>query len=238
MPDTRSHRGPHPEDRELFAPEVWPRLQNAVADYAWLLGRDYAEPSAIKIVGDRYRLNQRQRMAVQRSACTDAARALRASKEVAPGDLAVQPLAVDGFNVLTTVEVALGGGVVLAARDGCYRDIASVHGTYRRVEETGPAILLVGALIERLRPAKCTWYLDSPVGNSGRLKMLMNDVARERSWDWTVELVPSPDALLVTSKSVVATADSVILDRCTRWVNLARAAIDPIATEVFKVVMD
>ena len=29
MPDRREHRGPHPEDRRLFAPAVWPVLRAA-----------------------------------------------------------------------------------------------------------------------------------------------------------------------------------------------------------------
>src|SRR5690348_14209832 len=173
MPDTRHHRGPHPEDAELFAPANWPRLQSAVADYSWLLGRGYAEPSAIKIVGDRYELNLRQRMAVVRGSCTDAARERRIAKCVAPADVAGQLVWIDGFNVLTTIEVALGGGVIQAARDSCFRDIASVHGTYRNVQETRPAIELVGKFIETMKPQECRWYLDSPVGNSGRLKHLI-----------------------------------------------------------------
>jgi hypothetical protein len=29
------------------------------------------------------------------------------------------------------VEAALAGGVILACRDGAYRDMASIHGTWR-----------------------------------------------------------------------------------------------------------
>ena len=132
MPDTRTHRGPHPEDAELFAPEMWPRLQAAVGDYSWLLSRGYAQPSALKVVGDRYGLDQRQRMAVARCACPQEALARRRATQVPPSAVAGQPLAIDGFNLLTTIEVALGSGVVLCAQDGCYRDIAGVHGTWRK----------------------------------------------------------------------------------------------------------
>lgn len=221
MPDTRSHRGPHPEDADLFAPANWPRLQAAVDDYSWLRGREYAEPSAIKTVGDRYELNARQRMAVVRSSCSDEAMRGRFASQIAPDAMAGQPLCIDGFNVLTTIEVALGGGVVLAARDGCYRDIASVHGTYRHVEETEPAIEIIGQVLTDLAPASCHWYFDSPVGNSGRLKLLIENLAQERGWNWNVQVAPNPDAILIASSSIVATADSMILDRCRRWLNLA-----------------
>ena len=55
------------------------------------------------------------------------------------------PLRIDGFNLILTLESAVGGGVVLGGRDGCYRDMASVHGTYRRVEETRSALAAVRA---------------------------------------------------------------------------------------------
>ena len=228
MPDRRTHRGPHPEDGELFAESAWPRLRAAVADYSWLLTRGYAEPSAIKMVGDRFELNARQRMAVARSACTDAALERRLAKQVAPADVAGQPLWLDGFNVLTTIEVALGGGVALAARDGCFRDIAGVHGTYRNVEETRPAIALIGESLQALAPADCVWYLDSPVGNSGRLKANILEEAARRGWPWRVDLVHDPDPVLIAADAIVATADSVILDRCQRWFNLARHVVDRI----------
>ena len=66
MPDSRAHRGPDPRDREAFAPSCVPALCTAVADLSWLLGRDYAPVSALKLVGDRYSLTERQRQAVRR----------------------------------------------------------------------------------------------------------------------------------------------------------------------------
>src|SRR5205823_7732523 len=130
------HRGAHPEDRELFAPKWHVALRGAVADFSWLLSRDYATPSALKVVGDRYGLSARQRTAVMRSACSDSARASRLERETQLANVAGRPLWIDGYNVLTSVEAALAGGVIIVGRDGCWRDMASMHGTWRRVEET------------------------------------------------------------------------------------------------------
>ena len=225
MPDSRSHRGPHPEDEALFAPPAWPRLQGAVGDYSWLLSRGYGQTSAIKVVGDRHELNQRQRIAVMRSSCSDQALRGRQGRHVPLSVSAETPLHIDGFNLLTTIEVALGGGVVLHARDGCLRDIAGVHGTYRRVEETRPAVVLIGETLAAHGVAGATWYLDSPVGNSGGLKLFLLEIAAARGWNWRVEVVPNPDALLIRSDGIAATADSAILDRCSRWMNLVREVV-------------
>ena len=227
VPDTRSHRGPHPEDAALFAPAAVPRLRAATADLSWLLGRGYALPGALQVVGNRYALDERQRKAVTRCACTDDARARRAAAEVGPAQAAGVVLWVDGYNVLTTVEAALGGAVVLHACDGCLRDIASVHGTYRHVEETVPALKLIGEVAAELQVARCLWFLDAPVSNSGRLKATISSVALASGWNWEVQVVPDPDLVLAAAgeDGVVATADAGILERCGRWVALAREVV-------------
>jgi hypothetical protein len=227
VPDQRRHRGAHPEDAALFAPDQHAALREAVADLAWLLSRGYADPSAQKVVGDRYHLTARQRTAVMRCACTDAARASRRAKEVAPDALNGRTLLLDGYNVLTTIEAALAGGVILAARDGCYRDVASVHGTYRKVEETVPALELAGEVMSTLGAARAVWYLDSPVSNSGRLMTVIDETAMFRGWDWQVRVVPNPDRDLSKpdAPGIVATADSVVLDACGAWLNLARLIV-------------
>jgi hypothetical protein len=237
MPDHRTHRGPHPEDLRLFAPECQPALCAATADLSWLLDRGYPRESSLKLVGDRYGLLARQRLAVGRSACSAAEAARRAAHQIGPQSLAGRPLWLDGYNVLTTIEAALAGGIILAARDGTYRDMASMHGSYRKVAETVPALELLGQVIAGCNVAECLWFLDRPVSNSGRLRRIMEELAAARAWPWRVELVNDPDAVLadpsawaaagqLPSRAVAATADSIILDRCPAWFNLARETID------------
>ena len=226
MPDTRTHRGPHPEDAGLFASSVWPQLRRATADLCWLLSRDYAVPSALKLVGDRYQLAVRQRAAVERCACSEASRAHREARRAGAERLAGRALWLDGYNVLTTIEVALGGGVILAAGDGNYRDIASMHGTYRKVAETLPALELLGRMTAVYGVTTWIWFLDRPVSNSGRLKKIMAVLAAERNWPWQIELVQNPDEVLAATAEIIVTADSVVLDRCQQWFNLTREVVD------------
>lgn len=233
MPDARRHRGPHPQDAALFGPEAWPALREATADLSWLLGRGYATPSSTALVGDRYGLRQRQRIAVARCAASDDAVRARRARELAPDTIAGRSLWIDGYNVLTTVEAALAGGVVLGARDGCQRDVASVHGSWRRVEETRPAIRAIGDVLASWRPSVCRWLLDGPVSNSGRLKLLLLEIAAQQGWRFEVEVVPDPDPLLCATEAVVASADSVVLDRCRTWVNLARYAVSAAAPQAW-----
>jgi len=235
LPDTRSHRGPDPRDRSAFAPAVWPHLVEAVNDLSWLLSRGYTERAALKLVGDRLSLTERQRMAVWRSACSDASLKRRREHRWSLDHMRGRALLIDGFNVLTTIEAALGGGLILGGRDSAYRDLAGVHGTYRKVDETAPALMLLGDVLASRGIASCVWYLDSPVSNSGRLKSQILEVARERGWKWEVELVFNPDPILVQSPEIVASADGAILDRCNSWVALARAVIETSVPTAFVV---
>jgi len=225
VPDSRSHRGPHPEDARLFASAAWPQLREAAADLCWLLGRGYGDVSSLKLVGDRHSLVARQRTAVRRCVCSDAQLARREAHKSPAEALEDRHLWLDGYNVLTTIEAALAGGVILAARDGCYRDMASMHGSYRKVAETRPALELIGRATAALRIAHCLWFLDRPVSNSGRLGTIIRAVAKRHDWSWEVELVGDPDTVLAETERIVATADSGILDRVGTWFNLARHTI-------------
>ena len=221
MPDHRKHRGAGPRDRDWFGVEARPGLAAAVAELSWLRSRGYAEASALKLVGDRHLLVERQRVAVLRSACSDQALADRGARRLELEAVRGRPLRIDGFNLILTLESALGGGVVLGGRDGCFRDLAGVHGTYRRVEETLPALELAARWLREWGVGHCLWLLDAPVSNSGRLAAMIRSVAT----DWSAEVVADPDPILAAPGDPVASADSGVLDRCGAWVNLARALV-------------
>jgi len=225
MPDKRTHRGPHPDDEKLFSQSQIPDLRAALADFSLLLTKGYAEKSALKLVGDRFSLTERQRLAIMRSACSDQQLASRRERRVSIENLADQPIAIDGYNILITIEAALSGGVIFKGRDGCLRDLASIHGTYRKVTETIPAVQLIGGFLKEIGVTKVLWLLDSPVSNSGRLKTLIGELAQKNAWDWDIQLLFSPDAELIKTDSVVVSSDSVVLDGCKRWINLAAEII-------------
>lgn len=194
-------------------------------ELSWLLTRGYAEASSLKLVGDRHNLTQRQRMAVMRSSCSDQALAQRCARLRAPEAVSNSIVAIDGYNLLITIEAALAGGVLIVGREGCCRDLASLHGTFRKVAETEPALRLIGRSLAGLQPASVLWYLDRPVSNSGRLKVMMMELAESEGWPWVVELADSPDRLLICTSYLAATADSAVLDRCGCWVNMARHVV-------------
>jgi hypothetical protein len=219
------HRGADPEDKRSFGLRRLAVLRQATGDLCWLLDRGYGVASAAELVGDRHHLTRRQRMAITRCACAQADSVRRQAHCLAPSQLRGQELWLDGFNVLTAVETALGGGVVLVGRDGCCRDIAGVYSHYHKVQETVPALRAIGRFVSQCGVTACCWWLDSPVDNCGRLKRIIEEVAANAGWPWQVELVSNPDRILSTTDRIVSTADHAILDHCQRWFNLARLVI-------------
>ncbi|HSH16835.1 MAG TPA: DUF434 domain-containing protein [Verrucomicrobiae bacterium] len=197
-------------------------MRAATHDLCWLLDHGYATRSALELVGNRHGLTSRQRMAVSRCACSLEDARLREKLRVEPGQLRGEELWIDGYNVLTVLESALGGGVVLLGRDGCCRDIAGIHRRYRKVSETVPVLRLIGETAALWGISLCHWWLDKPVSSSGRLKQLILATAQEHGWNMAVDLSFSPDHVLSHTDHVIATSDGIVLDRCRRWVNLTR----------------
>lgn len=176
--------------------------------------------SSLKLVGDRHGLRERQRLAVSRAACSEQDRQRRKEHCVAVEELREQQVIVDGFNLIITIEAALGGGPLFVGIDDCIRDLSSVHGSYRSVEETDRSILMIGDALQKLAPSSVLWLLDRPVSNSGRLAAKITDLALCNDWPWTVEVVFNPDSAIVASPSVAVTSDSSILDRVAKWADL------------------
>ena len=226
MPDTRSRRGPHPKDQDLFSARWVPVLRAAVDDLSWLLSRGYSDKASLKLVGDRYCLRDRQRKALQRCVASEGACIERRQKELPVAALNGETLVIDGYNVLLTIEAALCGGLLLLARDGVMRDLAAMSAHYRRVDSTRVAIELLADFVTQAGCLQVVWYLDRPVSNSGRLKRLILATVENRIPPWRVDLTDRTDRLLIHSPHVVASADSAVLDGCRRWFNLARAVVE------------
>lgn len=225
-PDSRHHRGAHPADKALFVAEQLPKLQTAVSELSWLLSHAYAIKAALKLVGDRHGLTERQRLAVSRAACSNEGRTGRRAHCLDVESLDGADIIVDGFNLIITIEAMLSGGVLMLCRDGSIRDLSSVHGSYRSVNETESAILLIGQALEAVHPRSVEWVLDRPISNSGRLARRIRTLAGERHWPWSVELAFNPDSEIISSGKIVISSDGPLLDRVEKWVNFNQHLVE------------
>ncbi len=229
MPHKQKHRGQQGNDPIWFGEEWISTLNEAVTDLSYLLSKGYSDRSSLKLVGDRYKLHRRQRQALLRASCGDMAKHSRPLKNFAPDQIHGKIMAVDAYNLLIFVESVLAGGIVIRCRDGCFRDIASIHGNYRKMEETLAALLLMGEVMESLKPEYVHWFLDAPVSNSGRLKGYMEEVAQQQDFIWKITLANNPDRVLVQREDwIVVSSDGWVIDHAERWFNIQKKLLEQV----------
>ena len=190
--------------------------------------RGYALRGALKLVGDRYQLSERQRTALKRATSEAATVAARLAARVPSGAAPPADLWVDGFNVLITCETALRGGVLVSTVDGGLRDLSGIHGTYRTSAVTTEALERIAATLEERGwgAVPTRWLLDAPVSNSGRLAARIRELAEADARPWRVDVVRDPDPVLQQAPPgvVVASGDAPVIDRCAAWIDLGAEA--------------
>jgi len=217
----RGNRGKSSEDDTLFGTISYQnKLRQSLQDMNYLLSREYPAKSSLTLVGNRYKLRSRQLLALQGMSCSEKDKSNRRAKEISAEDLNGKTLYVDGFNILILIETVLSGGFVFKGSDECYRDVSSVHGTYRKVNQTEKALILIGEILTGLAIKKAVWIFDTPVSNSGKLKTLCYELAEIHGPNWEINLEYSPDKFLVTKNRLVSSSDAWILNECTTWFNL------------------
>jgi hypothetical protein len=209
-------RGYVPEDEKNFSASALETMRTASRHIGYLINEGYDLKQASAFVGNHFLLSERQRLAIMRSLATKAQLKTRREKEKASGG----EVWIDGFNTIITLEVMLSSSILFRGMDGTIRDLAALRGTYRIIPETEEA---VGMLLDALGEIKAETVhilLDEPVSNSGRLKTLIAEAGEGRPFALDIRIHRDVDRELYGKENVV-TSDSIILDHCKSWVNLA-----------------
>ncbi len=196
-------------------------MKIALEDYRYLKNRGYPEKASLKLVGDRHRLTRLERNCLFRGVVRTPLAESRKTKLTEPDEIRNQALGVDWYNVLITVESYLKGLPVFVSDDGILRDATGVHGSYRASTITERVLPALIESITSLELDKVDVYLDAPIAFSGSTAAeLRRAVADHNNWDVTVS--PSADYELKVYNGVVASSDSVIIDRADRILDLPR----------------
>lgn len=229
---TTRNRGKEGRDDLLFgASKMQHKIKEAVIDVSYLLSRGFSEKSSVQLVGNRYKLNARQQKAVQGMSAAVEQVKLRTSTHLTTDQLKDQTVIIDAFNIIIILESFFSGAYVFKGVDGCYRDVSSVHGTYKRVQQTQEVLIAVGDFLKNAQVKEVIWVFDQPVSNSGRMKMMLSELSRKRNYTWQCILEYNPDKFLAKSAHIVVSSDAWILDRAQRWFNLSGAIIEAHKTQ-------
>ncbi len=220
-----SKRGFDLNDKRWFSEKELLKIRKAHEEIRWLLDRDYKLESIMNFVGGRYQFSTRQRDALKRGTCSVENEILRKSKEFSINELKDKILNIDGFNLIISLEVALSGGTLIVGDDGLIRDLAGLRGTYKLIDKTDIAIEYTFKFLESKEVKIINIYLDSPVSNSGNLKIRILEHSNNYKIVANVILVNNADVVLEKLDYVV-TSDSTILDKCNSYINLSKSIIN------------
>ena len=196
-------------------------MKDAICDLRYLLERSYRRSTAVKVVGDRYRLSREERNLLLRCVYPRAEAEMHRKKLLTAGEVKGQTLVVDGYNVLITVESWLRGKPCIACDDGFVRDVSGVYGKHRHTEVTDTALENIFQALGELSPAMVRFIFDSMVSFSGMLCSYINSRAREVELDIEARTSRTPDAELAANRDIICTSDMAIIARVQRVFDLA-----------------
>ncbi len=208
-------------------------FRRALIDYLYLMNRRYSPKSSLKLVCDRYGLDRVQRTVLFRGV-TDGETA-RKRKRMLEYSIEGKEIMVDTYNVLFTVCNYLLGRVLYIANDGFLRDAGEVFGKPLRDRFMEKSVALIFDYFAERKPAVLHFLLDSPVSYSGNLAGELRHRLETISLRGGTEVVPSPDYFLKRAeKGIIATSDSVVLDKTTvSVVDIARLVLEEHYTPSF-----
>ncbi len=183
-------------------------LGEAYQDLKYLLNRGYRKSYALEFIANHYRLTLGERHLLARCVFPDSWIKDVKEKLLQPEDLKGLTLAIDGFNVLITIESLLEGKAILC-EDGLVRDLKH-QGRYRLNERTSHVLKKVVSLLRGLDIGEAVFFYGKNVQKSGIVKALTERALEEKDLPGRVHLVKSPDFELKRFE-FVATADAGIV---------------------------
>jgi len=196
-------------------------LQEAAEDFRYLLNRGYPRKAALELVGNRYQLTSDQRHLLHRGIFSDADSKSRRKSKIPIGKVRNRDLAIDGYNILITIETGLSDRPLILGDDGFIRDISGLSGNFKKTEKTEEAFQLILDIVKRVKPLKTLFLFDSPISMSGELAQEVRSLLKKESLLGDAKAVKVPEKILIGYPGVIATSDTAIIDQSKEVVDLA-----------------
>ena len=196
-------------------------LQMAAEDFRYLLNRGYPRKTTLELVGNRYQLTADLRHLLHRGVFADSDSRRRREKKVSAKDIFNKNLAIDGHNVLITIEAGLSGRPLILGDDYFIRDISGLSGSFKKTEVTEKAIQFIINAIKIIKPRKTLFLLDAPISMSGKLAQEVRSQLKKENLSGDAMAVIVPEKILIGFPGVIATSDTAIIDQSEKVLDLA-----------------
>jgi hypothetical protein len=196
-------------------------LQMAAEDFRYLLNRGYPRKTTLELVGNRYQLTTDLRHLLHRGVFADPDAKSRREKRVSVKDIFNKNLAIDGHNVLITIEAGLSGRPLILGDDYFIRDISGLSGSFKKTEMTEKAIQFVINAIKIFKPRQTLFLFDAPISMSGKLAQEVRSQLKKENLSGDAMAVIVPEKILIGFPGVIATSDTAIIDQSEKVLDLA-----------------
>lgn len=206
---------------------VHPSLQKAAEDFRYLLNRTYSRKAALELVGNRYQLTSDQRHLLHRGVFSYKESEWRKAKKIPLHQIRNKDLAVDGYNVIITLEAALSGRPFILGDDGFIRDISGLSGNFKRSKKTDEALRLIFNSLRKTTPRYTLFLFDAPISKSGTLAQEVRNRMKREGIPGDSQAIKAPEKILVGFPGVVASSDTVIINQSQKTVDLAGSILRP-----------
>jgi hypothetical protein len=145
----------------------------------------------------------------------------RRKKKISLKAIRNKDLAIDGYNVIITLEAGHSGRPLVLGDDAFFRDISGLSGSFRRTEKTEKALEWIFDVIKEGRPRHTLFLFDAPISKSGRLAEEVRDRMHQEGIPGDARAINVPEKILIGFQGVVATSDTAIIDQSEEVVDLA-----------------
>jgi hypothetical protein len=145
----------------------------------------------------------------------------RKKKKISMAEIQNKDLAIDGHNVLITLEAGLSGRPLVLADDGFVRDISGLSGNFKKTGTTEEGIRLFINFLKKTKPHQTLFLFDAPISNSGELAQEVRTLLKREDLSGDAKAVKVPEKILIGFPGVIATSDTAIIDQSKEVVDIA-----------------
>lgn len=195
-------------------------LHMASVDLRFLLKRGYPRKSAISFVGNRYQLSSEERHILFRAIFTQDVAQSRKKRCVSVRSLKGNPVVIDGYNVIITLENAIKGKTIIQCDDGFIRDTGKIFKRFKISKTTDNALELIARVLRRYPPSFTRIFLDSPYSKSREFSKRLNVWLKELGLKGHCETTGTVERKIAKLDGIKISADSIIIDHSERVFDL------------------
>ncbi|HDI46174.1 MAG TPA: DUF434 domain-containing protein [Candidatus Methanomethylia archaeon] len=196
-------------------------LLKAIEDARYLLSRGYKRESVVRFVGDRYQLSKEERLLIYRGVYGDVEALSHKEKLVNASYLQGRTLAVDGFNVMLTVEAAIRVLPLYLCDDGFIRDLSAVHGRFKITPHSLQALKLIVERAKQHEVSQLIILFDQPVSHSGELSAEARELLKALGVDGEAKTSRHVDVDVSKLGDIAASSDCVVIEKAEKLFDLA-----------------